>query len=389
MTRPPSTSPAARRLRYLVITEKYLPRKGGSNMWYHEVYRRLGDRTTHIVCADQPGAVEFDATHPNRIHRARLQRHPWLRPESLWMYLKLLAMALWVGVRYGCDRVHAGRALPEGLVGWLVAGLLRKPLVIYCHGEELTTWTQPLKQRFMRFAYRRADRIVANSGWTRSELLRLGIDPAPIRLVYPGVDVERFRPGLPSDDLRQRLGLGAEERIVLGVGRLTRRKGFDQVIRALPGLSARGIPVHYAIVGIGDDRRYLTGLAEQLGVAERVHLLGHVDEDELPRWYNAAAVLALVNREIDGDTEGFGLVFLEAAACGRAAIAGRAGGTGDAVQEGVTGLRVDGADSAAVEDALARLLGDPEYAEALGAKGRERACREFAWERVAEKTRAL
>ena len=98
----------------------------------------------------------------------------------------------------------------------------------------------------------------------------------------------------------------------------------------------------------------------------RVHLLGHVEADDLPRWYNAADVATMPNREINGDTEGFGMVFIEAAACGKPTVAGLAGGTGAAVIDGVTGLRVDGASTQAVADALYRLLSDPLLAKELG-----------------------
>ena len=97
------------------------------------------------------------------------------------------------------------------------------------------------------------------------------------------------------------------------------------------------------IIGVGEDREYLATLARETGVAERVLLVGSVTTEELPRWYNAADVVAMPNRDIDGDTEGFGMVFIEAAACGKPAVAGMAGGTGAAVIDGVTGLRVDGA----------------------------------------------
>ena len=375
--------------RYLVITEKFLPRKGGSNTWYHEVYSRLGDRGTHIITAHQDDCEAFDAAHANTIHRISLQRIPWLRPESLLMYWRLLSTSLKVGRANRFDAVHCGRALPEGLVGWLVARVLRLPLCIYCHGEELTTWTQAAKFRFMVFAYRRADRIIANSRWTRDEMSRIGVPADAIHLIYPGVDSHRYRPGLPTDDLRARIGLGPEQGLILSVGRLTRRKGFDRVISALPSLVAAGHDLKIAIIGIGDDRQYLEQLAGDRGIAERLHFLGHVPEDELPRWYNLATLFAMPNREIDGDTEGFGLVFLEAAACACPAIAGDAGGTGDAVEDGVTGLRVDGHDEAAVRAAIARILEQPRLAADLARAGRERARGEFDWDRVAEKTLAL
>ena len=194
----------------------------------------------------------------------------------------------------------------------------------------------------------------------------------------------RFRPGLPFEDLRTGIGLAAGQRLILSVGRLQRRKGFDQVVRALPGLVARGIDVHYAIVGIGEDRDYLLGIARELGVAPRLHLLGHVEPDDLPRWYNASDLFAMPNRDIGGDTEGFGIVYLEANACARPALAGQAGGTGSAVEHGVNGLRVPGDDLQAVEAALAQLLLDEQEARRLGAAARERILDGFTPERRVE-----
>jgi len=375
--------------RYLVITELFLPTKGGTAVWFDEVYRRIGGKDIHIVTADVQGAADHDALHPNNVHRLRLQRHWWLRPESLAMYAKLLMASLAVGLRHRFDAVHAGRVLPEGFVGWLVARLLRRPLVIYSHGEELTTWRQAMKMRAMVWTYRHADLVIANSEFTRDELVKLGVAPGKIALIYPGVDVDRFRPGLPCDDLVASIGLVEGEKLIVSVGRLSRRKGFDQVIRAMPLLRQRGLAVRYAVIGIGEDREYLRELASELGVSERVHFLGHVAPDDLPRWYNAADVVTMPNREIDGDTEGFGMVFLEAAACARPTVAGLAGGTGAAVIDDVTGVRVDGASTQAIADALGRLLGNPALAEELGENGYARALRDFSWQQVAEKTRAL
>jgi phosphatidylinositol alpha-1,6-mannosyltransferase len=375
--------------RYLVITELFLPTKGGTAVWFDEVYRRLGGKDIHIVTADVPNAAVHDAAHPNVVHRLRLRRYRWLRPESLGMYAKFLTVSLALGLRYRFDAVHAGRVLPEGLVGWLVARLTGRPLVIYAHGEELTTWRQAAKMRVMVWTYRHADHVIANSEFTRDELVKIGVAPAKISLIYPGVDVERYRPGLPCNDLKAGIGLVAGEKLIISVGRLSRRKGFDQIIRSLPLLLQRGLAVRYAMIGIGEDRNYLQALAAELGVSSRVHFLGHVAAHDLPRWYNAADVAAMPNREIDGDTEGFGMVFLEAAACARPTIAGLAGGTGAAVIDGVTGLRVDGASAEAVADALARLLGDAALARELGGQGYTRAVRDFPWQRVAEKTHQL
>lgn len=373
----------------LVITELFVPTKGGTAIWFDEVYRRLGGKEIHLVTAMVPGSEQIDSVHQNTIHRVEFKRYRWLKPESLLIYLKLLFAGLAVVFRNSIGAVHAGRVLPEGIVGWLIARLTGKPIMIYAHGEEITTWRQSGKFKAMCFAYRRADQVIANSDFTRDELLKLGVLPDRITLISPGVDIERFKPHLPAGHLRASIGLRADQKLILSVGRLSRRKGFDRVIQALPELLDSGLDVAYALIGIGEDHGYLLGLAQELGVADRVHLLGHVSPVDLPLWYNACDLFAMPNRAIDGDTEGFGMVFLEAAACGKPSIAGDAGGTGAAVEDGITGFRVNGEDRAKIVDALRRLLSDTALSRCLGQAGHDRANRDFSWTAVAQKTRKI
>ena len=377
-------------LKSLLITELFLPTKGGTAILFDDDFRRLGGKDVHIVTADVPGAAEFDRTHPNSIHRLKLQRVSWARPESLFMYTKLLLTSLRIAMTTRLDAVFAGRALPEGLVAWAVGRLTGRPVLVYAHGEELTGWGRGNKFRAMCFALRHADWVLSNSDFTRDTLVDLiGVAPERIAVVYPTVDATRFRPGLPSEDLRASLGLGAAARLILSVGRLQRRKGFDNVIRALPALLAQGLDTHYALIGIGEDLEHLGQLAGELGVSERVHFLGHVSYEDLPRWYNACDLFAMPNREIDGDTEGFGIVYLESAASGKPALTGLAGGTGSAVLDGETGLRVDGERVDTIAEGLARLLRDGDLARDMGRKGRERVCANFIHDRRVEQLQRL
>lgn len=375
--------------RLLVLTELFLPTKGGTAIWAAEVYRRLGGKEIHIVTADVPGAAAVDAAHPNTIHRLSLRRVAWLRPESLAMYARFFFKSLGLALTHRFDAVHAFRALPEGMVAWSVARLTFRPVVIYAHGEELTSWGNGRKFRAMRFALRHADRVVANSDHTRETLLGMGVAPARITLIYPGVDVSVFRPGLDTAGLREGWGIGADEKLLFSVGRLSRRKGFDQTIRAVERLRAEGVPLRYVIGGIGEDADYLDGLIRDLGLTDVVHRIGPVREADLPRWQNACDVFAMPNREINGDNEGFGMVFIEAAACGKPSLAGLAGGTGSAVLHAETGLRVDGTSVDAVADGLRSLLAQPAQTREWGQRALQRVEREFSWERVAEKTRQL
>ncbi|HMA12358.1 MAG TPA: glycosyltransferase family 4 protein [Steroidobacteraceae bacterium] len=372
--------------RLLVLTELFLPTKGGTAVWAAEVYKRLGGKEIHIVTADVPGASEVDAAHPNTIHRLNLRRVPWLRPESLAMYARFFRKSLVLALTRRFDAIHAFRALPEGLVALAVARLTFRPVVIYAHGEELTTWGRGGKYKAMRFALRHADRVIANSEHTRDTLLEMGVDGARITIIYPGVDVSVFRPGLDTRDLRESLGIGSADKLVFSVGRLSRRKGFDQMIRAVALLRAEGVAVRYVIAGIGEDAGYLDGLIGEHNLHGVVHRIGAISEADLPRWMNACDVFAMPNREIDGDNEGFGMVFIEAAACRKPSLAGEAGGTGSAVLHGRTGLRVDGVEAANVAQGLCQLLAHPEWMRELGQAGLNRVNANFAWEQVAHAT---
>ena len=373
----------------LVITELFLPTKGGTAVWFDAVYRLLGGKEIQIITADVPGAAEHDRNHPNTIHRVALSRIAWMKPESLAIYARLLTISLCLSFRHRFRFVHAGRVLPEGLIALIVSRIMKIPVVVYAHGEEITTWRQACKFKVMQFAYRHADRVVANSKFTREELIKIGVDTKRIVIIHPGVDTEIFRPGLYTADLRASIGLGEKDRLILSVGRLTRRKGFDQTIRAVARLHHKGLPVHYAIAGIGEDRSYLSSIAEKYHVCERIHFLSHVQEKDLPRWYNAADIFVMPNREIAGDTEGFGMVFLEAAACKKPVIAGKAGGTEGAVLDGITGLRVDGSSLEELTDAIEVLLRDQNYAGKLALNGYTRVHKDFSWDSVAKRTHEL
>jgi phosphatidylinositol alpha-1,6-mannosyltransferase len=373
--------------RLLVLTELFLPTKGGTAVWAAEVYKRLGGNEIHIVTADVPGAAAVDAVHPNTIHRINLKRVPWLRPESLAMYVRFFVKSLALALTYRFDAIHAFRALPEGLVAWAVARLTFRPVIIYAHGEELTTWGRGGKYKAMRFALRHADRVIANSEHTRDTLLSMGIDAARMTIIYPGVDVSVFRPGLDTTGLRESLSIAPDDKLVFSVGRLSRRKGFDQMIRAISKLQSENLSVRYVIAGIGEDANYLDGLIQEHKLHGIAHRIGSVSEADLPRWMNACDVFAMPNREINGDNEGFGMVFIEAAACAKPVVAGTAGGTSAAVLDGVTGLRVEGNELAAVASALHRLLDDKALSQAMGEAGLARVQNEFSWERVAKKTR--
>jgi phosphatidylinositol alpha-1,6-mannosyltransferase len=204
--------------------------------------------------------------------------------------------------------------------------------------------------------------------------------------VPPGVDHERFTP-LDEDErraARERFGLPPDALVLASVSRLVPRKGFDMVIRAAARLRRTHPQLVVAIAGDGRDRTRLERLVRATGAP--VRFLGRVPDDALPAVYGCADLFAMLfrNRWLGLEQEGFGIVFLEAAACGVPQIAGRSGGADEAVVDGTTGLVVDPLDEIAIAGAFARLIDDEHERRAMGEAGLARARDELSYDRLAE-----
>ena len=198
--------------------------------------------------------------------------------------------------------------------------------------------------------------------------------------VPPGVDVGRFHPLTPEERATTRMGFGIdpEARFVLGLSRLVPRKGFDVLITAAARLAPARPDLVVGIAGGGRDRKRLERLAAKAGAP--VQFLGRVPDDTMPAVYGAADVFAMLcrNRWAGLEQEGFGIVFVEAAAAGVPQVAGASGGAAEAVADGVTGFVVDPpTDVDAVTAALARLLDDADLRATMGRAARTRAEEEF------------
>jgi phosphatidylinositol alpha-1,6-mannosyltransferase len=198
-------------------------------------------------------------------------------------------------------------------------------------------------------------------------------------VLHPGVDEARFDPSVDGSGARAAHGLG-DRPVVLCVSRLVPRKGQDVLIRGLPIVRERVTGATLVIAGGGPDRPRLERLAGAVD-PRAVVFAGEVSDQELPGLYAAADAFAMPCRSRWGglEVEGFGIVFLEAAASGRPVVAGRSGGAAEAVEDVRTGLLVEGAEPKAVALAVSRLLTHREEARRMGAAGRARVEASFTW----------
>jgi phosphatidylinositol alpha-1,6-mannosyltransferase len=262
------------------------------------------------------------------------------------------------------------------------------PYTCYVHGEELHFPGRELAW-LRRRVFRGAAMVIANSRNTW-RLLRdeWDVPEGKLRLMYPGVDVERFVPAERDVEARARLGWG-NRKVVLTVGRLQKRKGHDMLIRALPEIR-RSVPdVLYAIVGDGDERKSLERLVVELGLAEFVQFRGETSDEELIRCYQQCDLFVLPNRDVNGDFEGFGMVLLEAQACGKPVVAGASGGTAETMSIPETGQVVccDRPDELAM--LVSQLLANEALRGTMGEAARAWAVERFSWESLSRQAYEL
>lgn len=379
-------------MRTLLISEFFPPRVGGTPTWFSEVYRRYPAGEAVVLTDYQPGDEAVDLRLELPIQRVPMRMEDWgiLRPGSLRQYLHLGLVAWRLARARRVHMIHCGRVMTEGVIGYMLWRLARLPYCVYAHGEEIGTALSSRQLTFlMRCAYGGAQKIIANSEHTRSLLRSVGVPDDKIVVIHPAVDSAHFHPCDNDVLARKQVGLNGH-RVLLSVGRLQRRKGHDMVIKALPAIAAAVPNVRYVIAGTGEEEPRLRALAEELRVAHLVQFAGRVPDAQLPAYYQACNVFLMPNRE-EGhqDIEGFGIVFLEASACGKPVIGGRSGGTGEAIVDGETGLRTDGENVETIADAAIALLQDRERAEEMGRRGRARVVERFDWDKVAARTMQL
>jgi phosphatidylinositol alpha-1,6-mannosyltransferase len=303
------------------------------------------------------------------------------------MAVRTALLVLFRGVR----EIHAGQILSCGLIGFVFQRLLGIPCFLWLYGGETTAAYKrhPAEERLVAALIRGCRFLVTISPTTTREFLEFGIPAGRIIEITPAVDADMFRPGPRSAYLAAKHGLEGKH-VLLTVARLTPRKGHDLVLRSLALMRDRS-DIRYVMVGSGEDRARLERIAGDRGVADVLVFAGWADARELPDYYRLADIYVMPNREVPETTdslEGFGISFIEAAACGKPAIGGRSGGAFDAVVDGETGFLVNPDDPAELAVKIRFLLDNPEVREDMGRMGRARVLRGFLWRQRAERLAA-
>lgn len=368
-------------MRRLLITLGFPPAVGGMQRYLYQRCQAVGRGEIIVLAPQTAGWREFDAQQPFPIHRwsSFLGQVPIIK--RLLQLILPLFHALSLYHRQGFDWVECGQPLPFGLIALLLKRVFGIPYLVWAYGNDiLRPQRYPFLRRLLCLVLSNADGVVAISQSTKREIVRLGLNPDRIAVIPPSVDTQRFHPQIDGSQVVTRHRLQGK-RVILTVARLVERKGIDMVIRAMPKVFEAIPNVVYLVIGIGPYQGKLERLARELGLEGRVIFVGRVPDEELPYYYNTCDLFVLVSRTLadKGEIEGFGIVFLEAGACGKPVIGGRGGGTSEAIEEGVTGLLVDPLDVNEIANAIIRVLQDEELARRLGENGRRRATNQPDW----------
>lgn len=377
-------------MKIAIVTGIYPPIVGGAGAVMHSLATHAADQISIVTCKfDQDGrrlAWEMhDAQQPERI--VRLKRFAdslaWMPPGKARAILKALNDRWILQPSAGRELARILEAIGPDLVCvntsfcYWTGDVIRRwrpqvGLAFYVHGEEVPDGKGYHGRKALE-ALKAGDRVVAVSTYTKSALVGVGLDPDKVVVINNGVDTTRFKPGPRSQAIVDRFRLGSR-RILLTLARLDERKGQDMMIRAIPKILEAVPDLAYLVVGEGSMTERLWKLVSDLRLESTVLFTGGVSDDDVLEYYRTCDVYAMPNRTtVTGDTEGFGLVFLEAGACGKAVIGGKAGGVPDAIRDGETGFLVDGTSVDAIAAACIKLFEDHDLRERFGANGLEHA----------------
>jgi len=367
----------------LVISRTFFPKEGGIEEYAYNRCLQDPERII-LLAASYPGDVAFDAVQPFRIYRWQILT--FLPSGKFGSILKqivnmicsfFLAIKLYFRYRYRYIEWAHGYDFPSLL---LLTYILPIQCFIYLHGNDvLCPVKNPVLRSLFEWTVNRCTGIVCNSTFTKDYLHAHCQCTTPTHIINPSVRPTKFHFGHATQarsSLRSKYGISETAVVILTVGRLVKRKGFNQVIENLPLLLADGLDVHYLICGRGAMAEELKSLSENLGVAEKVHFAGYVSNEDLGDYYTACDLFAMFTFFDTEATsiEGFGIVYLEAGYFGKPVIASRVGGVTDAVHHLSNGILVD-PDNSEITEGLRQLCTDRQLRDRLGRKGQELANR--------------
>ncbi len=357
------------RLKVLLVTPDFPPSEGGIQLLLSRLVECTPEIEYRVLTLGQEGDDAYDHEFA-----AEVERVGSAGGDRRLAALKLNARSLAEARTYRPDLILSGHVVAS-LGAVALRRILRVPLVQYVHADEFR-----VRARLCALAVRAADATIAVSEYTRGMCLDAGADPDRVEVIHPGIDL----PPVPT------IARDEQPTLLTVATLLFRYKGHDVTVRALPLIRAKVPDARWVVVGDGPFRPALENAIRAYGVADMVELRGRVSDAERDEWLDRASAFCMPSRipaaGLGG--EGFGIVYMEAAAHGIPTIGGDVAGARDSVVNGKTGLLIDPTDHLALAGAATELLADPERARVMGEAGRAYA-EQHAWPLIAAQVEEL
>lgn len=378
----------------LVLTENFPPISGGSGRWFWELYSRI-PRNEVIVVANKDltlNTEDFDALSQMDILRIPLASPEWgfRSIVGLKFYLRSIIALRKIVKEHNVTEIHCGRVIHEGVIAWLLSLIANIKFCCYVHGEDVETAAISREHNMMVTQVgRKADYFICNSHNSANIVKRLHYAPnEKIHVLQPGVNSQRFVPASPNSDFKAKMGW-TNKFVILTVGRLQKRKGHAQMIKAMPHILNKHADVLYVIVGSGECEVELVEQTANLNLQTQVQMKNGLSDDDMISCYQQCDLFILPNITIENDIEGFGMVIVEAQACGKPVVAGDSGGTKETMIEGRTGKIIDCNDPRILADFLCDLLDARDSLSEMGNCGRDHVVAHLDWVAHVEKAEVI
>ena len=279
------------------------------------------------------------------------------------------------------NHVIVGHVLPLGLVACIFSRVFKIKYTIVLHGLDFSlAVASKRKSTLTKLILKSANKIVCANSYTASLVSVFLKKEKQISVVNPGI-VGKIRMPNKSDAgkiFKKNNKLNGKY-VLLSVGRLVKRKGFDNVIKVLPEVLKKAPNLIYVIIGSGEEEANLHKLVKENELEEVVMILNDINNEDKQLWYNSCDCFIMVSREIEGDYEGFGIVYLEAGLAGKPCIAGDSGGVRDAVCNNLNGLLVESSNLGAIQNSILKLFENEKLRIQLAKQGRSAALSKFDW----------
>lgn len=360
----------------LFISDNFPPVIGGSSTVYDQICKNNTDQVVALSSKTnnkgeyKTGINEYDQRCGYTMYRTeslRVPPEPKSKPNKLtalfnevWLILTLMFVITKLSFKHKTKVICVGELVYGGWIVLFSRYILRKRTIIYTHGEEISQASSGLYNKHRGVFLRAAHKIISVSLFCKSQIVSLyKVEPSKVEVISNGVDTGRFQKGDRDHSLLASHGITENDKVILSVGRLVKRKGHYNLIKAMQEVIIQEPTTKLIIIGSGPEENNLTDLAVKLELRNNILFLTNINDTLLLNYYQSADIFTMPNITLaDGDTEGFGLVFLEANACAKPVVGGQAGGAIEAIIHNETGFLVDGYNKSEIASALLKLMND-------------------------------